>query len=60
MKSRITLVDGSTGIFKNLVVREGCSLVQAIDDETNKNTYIPMARIHKWVEIFPGIFEEDA
>jgi hypothetical protein len=51
MKDRITFVDGSTGIFKNLVVMEGCSLVQAIDDGTNKNTCIPMARIHKWVEI---------
>jgi len=51
MTIRLTFVDGSMDHFDNVIVMMNGVMVKAIINSPLTNTYIPMARIHKYVEL---------
>jgi hypothetical protein len=51
MTIRLTFVDGSMDHFDNVIVMMNGVMVKAMTNNPSTNTYIPMARIHKYVEL---------
>ena len=51
MTIRLIFVDGSVEHFDNVIIMMNGVMVKAIINSPLTNTYIPMARIHKYVEL---------
>ena len=50
-KIRLHFIDGSQQHFYNPVISTDGMLLKAFDSESDLITYIPLARIHKWIEL---------
>jgi len=51
MTIRLMFVDGSIDHFDNVIIMLNGVMVKATTNNPSVNTYIPMARIHKYVEL---------
>jgi hypothetical protein len=58
MRIRLHFIDGSSGHFYDPRVTSDHKMLQAVDSESKLNTWIPMHRVHKWVELSEAVHKD--